>query len=292
MAASRIAVDQGIPSADVSRWLGGETLPSIETAAAEWLEDLDQRALVKFDGFVMTPTSQRICDAFEDARAPRGRDGKRGMCFIFGASGAGKTITAEWYLEQCNAVSNNVAVMVRADGDMSTWTNALRAIMKAIGHVGYSNRTDPLREQIAYYIPVGGIIIIDEAHLLPVKVMDQLRAFCDESRIAIAFLGNLSGYQRLKEQKVAQIMTRVRGALVLVNLPEEDDINAILESWGLNGREVREFLTLIAHQDGGLHYLSDAVERARQYEIALGQPISLDLLKVCAHKAGAWGWEG
>lgn len=40
-----------------------------------------------------------------------------------------------------------------------------------------------------------------------------------------------------------------------------------------------------------MHYMIDTMERARAYEIALGTPISLDLLKVCAHKAGAWGWE-
>ncbi len=294
MAASRIAVDRGIPSADVARWLEGDPLPVVERAVTAWLEDLDRQVAVKFDGFVMTPTSQRFCDALDDARAPRGREGRRGMCFIFGASGAFKTYTAEWYVAQCNAassISSQVAVMVPCDGDMSTWTSALRAVMKALGHGGYSNRTDPLRDQIALRLPPGAIIIFDEAHTLPVKVMDQLRALPDQNGIAVAFLGNLSSYQRLKEQKVAQIMTRVRGAMVLVNLPGEEDINAILEGWKLVGRDVREFLTTIARQDGGMHYLTDIVERARAYEIALGLPIDIDLLKVCAQKAGAWGWE-
>lgn len=238
MAASSIAVDQGIPSAEVVRWLEGEPLPGIETAVTAWLEDLDRKVAVNFDGFVMTSASQRFFAAFDDARAPRGHESRRGMCFIFGASGAFKTFTAERYVALCNAEpwnTDKAAVMVRADGDMGTWKNALRSILIALGDRGYVNYTDPIRRQIEHRMTEGGIIIIDEAHLLPIKVMDQLRAFCDESKIAVAFLGNLSGYQRLKDQKVAQIMTRVRGAMVLVNLPEVDDINTILEARGFKG---------------------------------------------------------
>lgn len=302
MPASRIAVDKGIPSADVSRWLEGENLPTIEAAALAWLDEMDRHTAKRFEGFAMTPTAKRIVSAFDDARMPRGRSERRGIALIYGASGAGKTQTAEWYADQQNidgygrgAVAgfyrNANVVIVRADGELSTWDKLLRAVIEKLDGHGLNTRASTLRSEIARRMNRGGLIVFDEAHLMSVKLMEQLRAICDEDGIALAFMGNFDVYKRIDDQKVAQIMARVGGARVSIHLPGEDDINAILETWNITGRENREFLTMIAHRDGGLHYLADTVERARQYESALLKPINTDLLKVCALKAGAWGGE-
>jgi DNA transposition AAA+ family ATPase len=138
-------------------------------------------------------------------------------------------------------------------------------------------------------IPEGGIIIFDEAQLLSLRRLDELRSFPDQFGIAIALMGNLSGYKELVDAKIAQIMSRVGGARVVIDTPTEGDVDALLDAWEIRGRKVRELAVMIGTQDGGLRMLADSVSTARMLARAKGAAIDADLFMAAAVSVGAWG---
>jgi len=300
MPLNRITVDNlgvGIetPAAAILRWLNGEHLPDIGGGVSVWLDGLQEvssGASAERFGFVITPTVQSIVDTLDAAREQQGSELERGIGAIFGASGSSKTSAVKWYVQQENKSlgfdKGKVAVYHLVDGDSSTWVNLLRAILRELDGHGYAQRVDPLVKEIAERMYVGGIIILDEAQLLPQKLLMQLRTFCDTQGIAIALVGNARGYKSLNDANLQSLLSRMGSDAVFINLPSEEDVNAILEAWRLGGRGMREFLFLIAHRDGGLRYLANTVREANRLAMALGREIDLSLLQEAAKAKGAW----
>ena len=138
-------------------------------------------------------------------------------------------------------------------------------------------------------VPEGGLIIFDEAHLLSRRRLDELRYFPDQCSIALAFMGNLTGYKELVDAKIGQIMSRVGGSRVVVDLPTEGDVDALLNAWEIRGRKVREMAIMIGVQDGGLRLLANTARVARQFAKVKGKAIDEDIFKAAAVACGAWG---
>jgi len=178
---------------------------------------------------------------------------------------------------------------VRAEGGESNAGLLLKVIevMKEMG-AAYYGETKPL-ERISRSIPSGGLLIFDEAQLLTKRRMDELRIFPDQHGIAIAFMGNMAGYKSLEAAKIAQISSRVGGAKVIVDMPVEGDVDALLDAWDIRGRKVRELALMIGLQDGGLRYLSDTARTAKIYATASGKPVDERMFKAAAVACGAWG---
>lgn len=81
----RIAVECGVSREALEAWIKGERAAETTAALSSWLEGID-RDIAERDGeFVMTPLAGRILRAFEQARAPKGKDGRRGIALIYGA---------------------------------------------------------------------------------------------------------------------------------------------------------------------------------------------------------------
>jgi hypothetical protein len=84
-------------------------------------------------------------------------------------------------------------------------------------------------------------------------------------------------------------MSRVGGARVIVDLPTEGDVDALLEAREISGRKVREIALVIGIQDGGLRMLDRTITAAKMLANAKGAPIEADLFLAAAVSVGAWG---
>jgi hypothetical protein len=297
---SRIATESGASLQRVKAWIDGTGGESAIAPLLAWKAEIDE-ASANTGGFVMTPTAERIIRAFDEARESRGgvahadeeETQERGVALIYGASGVGKSIAAEWYLKSAgNPRPLGVwpVVLMRCTGGEGTREALHAGILASMeGAEFYPQKYEKKIDTIRSRIPDGGLIIFDEAHLLPRRRLDELRYLPDKYGIAIAFMGNLTGYAELVNAKVGQIMSRVGGSLVKVDLPTEGDVDALLAAWGIRGREVRETATIIGGKDGGLRMLANTVRVARKYANVKGKAIDDDILKAAAIRVGAWG---
>lgn len=297
---ARIAVEAGVSAQRLKAWLNGTGGENILPALATWKAESDAAAGLN-SGFVLTPTAERIIRAFDRARQSKGGvahndDGhtqQRGIALIYGASGAGKSETAEWYQAQQNRtrpIGVWPVVLVRCTGAERNQSALFGSIIDGLKGGGLYRQTHESKlETILNHVQQGGLIVFDEAQLLPLRRMDELRYFPDQCGIAIAFMGNMAGYKELVDAKIGQITSRVGGALVVIDAPSEGDVDALLDAWEIRGRKVRELALMIGTQDGGLRKLAETASCAKVYAKASGKPIDADLFKAAAVAAGAWG---
>lgn len=284
---SRMAIESSVPKDRLEAWIQGERLKQITLALSDWFLGIDQDIAKRNGNFFMSPSSETILRAFEHAREPKGSEGQRGVAMIYGASGAGKTVTAKWAAR----MDDNV-VYVQADGDRRTWTGLLGGVVESMKYFGRPSVGEKQREFILRRIKPGGLLIFDHAQLIRLSIMEQLLIFPDEDGIALAFISNTEGYKRFINAKMAHINSRIRGSIVFIEIPGEDDIDVMMEARGIGGRKEREFCLMIGRQDGGLRYLDMAILEAQKIAHASGtQKLDLKLLKLGAVNAGCWGRE-
>lgn len=282
-----IAVAARLPRAAVTQWKEGKHDPETTAALSAWLSEIDRKVAEKAAGFVVTPTAGRFLRAFEQAREPKNSAGRRGIALIFGASGVGKTTVAEWVARMDECV-----VYVLVDGECRTWATLMRAISLAMnnGHPPYRTEGVTLRDWIVRQLPPGSMIIFDHAHHLRRGIMEQMLAFPERHGIALALIGTADGYDRLVNKKMEQIKARVSGANVFVNLPEDLDVDYLMDADDIRGDDEQAFCRLIAKREGGLHYYANMVQEARKLMIAAGAAcLDLATLKRGADNAGCWG---
>jgi DNA transposition AAA+ family ATPase len=285
-----IAVQSGIPKKELSNTLfSGQANADTRAALVAWKEEVGKAAENMEEKTVETPTMRKIIRAFEDARHPIGHADK-GIALVFGASGTGKTEAARQYVRQ-NPKDRYVwpVVSVRCTGNEKTFGTLLSAIVDALRRDGLSeyavqgHRTiSVIRENVSR----DGLIIFDEAHLLYPRRMDELRCFPDEFGIALAFIGNLTGYQKVLDAKIAQLTSRAIGTRVLIGLPTKEDIAALLDNWGMCGRAIRETAYKIGEQEGGLRALSRTVAIARRMAASVHTTIDSEIFEAAALQCG------
>lgn len=270
----------------LERWISGQREKEVTKKLSDLLTGIDDEIAALEGDFIMTPTSARIVESIEQARAPRGSDEHRGVALIYGASGTGKSKTVK-HME----IMDEHVVHVQAHGERNTFVSLLRGVVeKKTGYGGHPAVGEKMSDCIIRSFPAGSALIFDHAQLIPLSVMEQLLFFPDEYGIALAFVGNVKGYKTLMNAKMAQITSRIAGAHFFVEIPGEDDIDALLEAWGVGGRPERKFCMMIGKQDGGLRYLSETVREARKIAYAAGmQKLDARLLKLGAVNAGCWG---
>lgn len=284
---SRMAIESNVTREALEAWIKGKRSQEVSVALSTWITLIDEDIAERDGDFFMSPSAKRFLRAFEHAREPKGGDGHRGIAMIYGASGTGKSVTAKWAAR----MDDNV-VYVQADGERRTWTALLKGVVEVIKGSGYPTVGEKLRDIILRNIKPGGLLIFDHAQLIRLAVMEQLLVFPDEHGVALAFIGNTKGYKALVDAKLAQITSRIRGSIVFVEIPSEDDVDALMEARGVGGRKEREFCLLIGCQDGGLRFLDTAILEAKKIAHAAGvQKLDIRFLKLGAVNAGCWGGE-
>ncbi|GHT94175.1 hypothetical protein FACS1894116_07770 [Betaproteobacteria bacterium] len=240
--------------------------------------------------FVITPTATRYIEAFEYARRPLGIWGARGVALVYGGSGISKTETARRYQRmEKEKVENSLpfpVVFVSCTGRELSIRNIYSAVFRAIRveEMRY-NKWGDLEQTIHDRIGPGGIIIFDEAQSLPFRRMDDIRKdFCDCMGVAVAFMGNTTGYENLIAARLTQITQRATASTVIVDHPTEEDVDVVLEAWGIKNKGIRARALSIGTGEGGLRVMSEVFALACSIARAKEAALTLDDFNLAAAK--------
>jgi DNA transposition AAA+ family ATPase len=253
-----MAREAGIAGATFNLWLNAAYAGNNERVTVQverWLENRQEaqrlrQGLPAEPGFVVTPTIRRILDLLGYAQAAPT------MAVVSGGAGVGKTSAVEHY-----ARSNpNVWVMVGEPACRSP--NAMLARLAEVLGMGGSLRSRAVVQRLT---GTGGQLILDEAHHYPTPVLDQVRYIHDQAGIGIALLGNGGIYGRLegagRTERYAPLFRRVGMRLTLPRTTARD-VAALLDAWGVEGRDERRLLGAVAGQPGALGGMAQVLRMA------------------------------
>jgi DNA transposition AAA+ family ATPase len=250
MTRKQVAAESGVAYGTLTPFLGG-TYAGDRSRIAEKLEIYLAsrgkreaiRAAVPAAGFVATPTATAIHDLLAHAQ------GMPDMVVITGAPGTGKTFAACAYTRG----NPNVWKLVASPALNSTRA-LLGELASLLGVYDAGSQYRIARDVMRRLSGTQSLIIIDEAQHLTSAMLDQLRAFHDQSPCGIALLGNDAVVGRLeggrRSAEYAQLTSRV-GMRMKRRAPQKGDVVALLDAWGATGAP-RDALAGVAKQAGGL----------------------------------------
>jgi DNA transposition AAA+ family ATPase len=195
---------------------------------------------------------------------------------LCGAPGIGKTLAAEHY-----AGNNPNVWLVTMQPVTQSPTHMLDEIIDTF-NLSHNRQGSRMRRIGGYVKDKQGLLIIDEAQHLSTKALDQLRTIRDLFGCGIAVLGNEGLNLRLAgdgtQAEFAQLTSRI-GMRLTRPKAREEDIDAVIEAWGITNGAMRSYLMRMAAKSGHLRVLDEVVQMACAVANAAGQQLGLDHLK-------------
>ncbi len=198
-----------------------------------------------------------------------------------GGPGTGKTTAAKEYAERA---SNVWFIPVRK----STTTISALCVAVLTAMRDFTPPTGTAR--ISAYVmgklrDTNGLLIFDDAQLLDIDQIEEIRGWFDETGIGVAFLGNEKVVSRMeggsRQAEFAQLFSRV-GLRMIRAQPLRDDVEALAVAWAVEDDEIVGFLQKIASRPGGLRSCTYALELATMLSRSDNSPLALK------HLQGAW----
>jgi DNA transposition AAA+ family ATPase len=181
------------------------------------------------------------------------------MAVVSGGAGVGKTSAITHYA----GANPNVWVMVGEPACRSP--NAMLARLCEVLGIGSRVGAHRSRAVVQRLTGTGGLLVLDEAHFYPTLVLDQVRHIFDQARIGVALLGNAGIYGRLegegRTERHAPLFRRIGMRLTLPQTTARD-VAALLDAWGVEGRDERRLLSAVARQPGALGGMAGVVRMA------------------------------
>lgn len=219
-----------------------------------------------------TPTAGKIVNLLRFAQTGK-------FIVIVTVPGVGKTRTAE----RLAAADPNVWLATMSPSTAGVATMAME-VAEAVGLGEISGSPQQLSRKIRAHVKgKNGLLIIDEAHELTEKAINEIRSWHDRVGLGVALLGNekVVGQIDARKSALAQVSSRVsmRHSQTTA-LPA--DVEAALDAWGITRADQRAFLHRIGALPGALREITHTLEIAA---ISLGGDMSaltLDRLKAAA----------
>lgn len=254
------AQEIGRSHATISRWLRGTytgDVPKVDALVARWLETraaVAKRSIAAagLDRHAETAATAEIMGALTYAQAAGD------IVTIIGKSGRGKTWTSERY---CHAKSG--AFYMAATRATLTLPGLLSQVAEATG-IDIPPRTPALEAETMVIERLRGrnyLLVVDEAHHLKDKLLDELRIIRDRSGCGLALIGDET--IRMALARCAQVAGRVG---LKVNLPTQPEGDVAEIAAGPLGRRPTKaelkIMAAAANAPGGLHGLRRLLGRA------------------------------
>lgn len=195
--------------------------------------------------------------------------GKQGR-IVMAAMGPGmsKTITAK-HFDACNS---NVFLVT-----ISPATSGIRAMLRAVLHaMGVANPTGDI-QSLSMQIKDRAsklqdpLLILDEAQHLTVQSIEEIRHWHDATGMGVAMLGNEQVQQKIdggsRAAAFAQLFSRVAHSITSPR-PLPEDVDAMLDAWGIQDPGVAREVHRIAQLPGALRGATFTLELASMLAIA------------------------
>lgn len=153
-----------------------------------------------------------------------------GPAVVIGGAGTGKTMLCEVLAEQ---FSQQLCVAHLNNGRLPTPRALLQAILFELGRPYREMDENELRLSLADFLastedcPEGLLLIIDEAHTLPVRNFEELRLLTNnasqgQSRVRLVLAGASSLEERLASPKLESFHQRIAARAYLENMSREE----------------------------------------------------------------------
>lgn len=249
----------GVSAATLGLWLRGEytgNVPAIEAKVSKWIDT--EREAAKRSLASAGLDVHRDLDVTGDVVAMLAHAQALGdVVLIHGLSGAGKSWAARHYCE-----TRSVAFYVPMTCAVRSLSGLLELVSDAVGAGGWhASALKAERAVVERLRDRGALLVIDEAHHLSARLLDELRCIRDIAGCGLALIGDDSLTQTLN--RCPQIVGRVGGRLQKKK-PSEADVATLVS--GVIGRpasprEVKAAMTA-ATGPGGLHALRRTLARA------------------------------
>lgn len=198
--------------------------------------------------------------------------------------GMSKTVTAEHY-QACNVNT----FLVTCSPTLANVVALQQEVMARLGNPSLSGHPHTISRAIRNRFAdlTNPLLIVDEAQHLSERSLDELRSWHDDPRVnlGIALLGNAGLLQRLEGQTRAidraQLFSRVSQRLPRIK-PLREDVDALIEAWGITDAKVEALVHQIAQTPGALRLTTFVLEIATM----LARTENNDLL--VSHVQDAW----
>lgn len=256
-------IGEGVSAGTMSGWLSGAykgNVAAVTRRIETWLDtrrdvrarSLDAAGLDRHARLGVTEEVHAVC-----ARAQAASE----LCLIHGRPGAGKSWAAERY-----CATRTAAWHIQMTAVVSTLTGMLTRISEEIGAGSHANRYAEFAEKrvIHRIRDRRALLVIDEAHHLKPRLLDELRCIRDVARCGVVLIGGDELWTTLSgSPKCDQIVGRLAIRLP-VSMPTSADVSVLAA--GVLGREPGpkelRLLTAAAHGPGGFHALRRCLARA------------------------------
>lgn len=264
----------GVPDGTFSQWFSGKysgRLDETNNRVRQWLasvEEMDALGLgiPQSPGFVITRTAKQIMESLVYAQMmPE-------LTVVTVAAGMGKTEACRAY---CAARPH--AYMATMSPNTKTVHGMLVEIATALGVTQHNPAK--LHRSIGDRLQRNGrktLLVVDEAQNLVDAAIDQLRSFLDQNECGIALVGNNEIYDRFKNRQdgpsYAQIKRRF-GKRLRLTQPYAEDIEALIDAWGIREDGSRKLLTGIGMKPGALGQIDKTLKLAGMLAAGSKQPI-------------------
>lgn len=252
----------GIHKTRLSQWLNGRYAGNTEVIEADikrWLESRDvagefESTLPTAPDWVPTRSAESVLSALSFAQMAGT------VTVVYGGAGVGKTTAIRHYRGHYPQVW-----VVTATPACSSPGSLYKRIAAAIG-LRTTGTMDVLEGAIIERMAdTRGLLVIDEAQHLTHRALDGVRSIHDASGVGLSLVGNEVVYNQLtggaRSIGFAQLFSRIAKRVRLTR-PQNADIDALLDAWGVGDKESREFCVAIAKRPGALRGLSQTLRLA------------------------------
>lgn len=188
------------------------------------------------------------------------------LALAYGGAGVGKTTAALRYAEGHREYGKTAHyVNMHAVVTPTAMLNTLAETIRLSASFG-AYRNVSLMRSIADHLAPGDLLILDESQSLRPDALDMVRFFLDTRGVGIALLGNELVFSAIvgknRRAMFAQLHSRV-GMRLHIPHPTEEDADAVLKAWGVNGGAARDYGRQLALGPGGLRQLTQVLRQAR-----------------------------
>ncbi len=256
----------------------------LETALQKWLDGQTKKTatFVSAPDFVETPTASKIFADFDFVKM----FGKMGV--IYGASGVGKTQAARQYTK-----ANNNVWMITARPSICTINEVLYEMALELGISDAPKRAGKLSRMLKIKLAgTRGLMIIDEADHLPLKVLEELRILQEDSEVGFMLIGNDKVYTQMQggfnqRHEFARLWSR-NAKRQSVQKNSKKDIDAVAAAWSLDLSDSKLMTALysIGQGAGSLRALTNYLQLAGLQARARNEPITLALILSAQQQMG------